>query len=333
VAEPDGSKSPVYGLMPFACSTDGDTGYIVGFTDAYTFWGLEKAVRMFEAVGHARAGEFRDELQQYRRAIDAAIEYMTEPSGFIDRKILLRDPSQGKITRKFDHICCANQFILTGNLDVSSEAFRRFTEYFEQHHMQGPFAGVMDREVCYMGTGEYSWFYAYLRRGEWKKAFLAMRANQLYGKTRDTHQVQERFSRRNPAYTPWQPNGSGNGRMLDMMLDAIWYEFGGTATLLGAVPFAWLIENGLTALRGLHTERGRLDIEIRAAGPSRCEVTICGENERTLPGRVRVPGHFAVRWQTPGVSEADDGLYELPAGTRELTLTLSDNESLSGETP
>ena len=105
--------------------------------------------------------------------------------------------------------------------------------------MDGFFCGRMNEEVVYMGIGEFTWHGTYLRLGEWKKAFAAMRTNLRYGITPDAFQVQERFSRRNPAFTPWQPNASGNGRILEMMLNCLYFEHDGMATLLGGVPFPW----------------------------------------------------------------------------------------------
>ena len=41
--------------MPFGVGTDGDIGYIVAMSDAYTFWGLEKTVKLLEDIKHPEA--------------------------------------------------------------------------------------------------------------------------------------------------------------------------------------------------------------------------------------------------------------------------------------
>lgn len=327
VLNDDGTRPPTYGLMPFGCATDGDTGHIVAFSDAFTFWGLEKCVRMLESIQHDRAKQLRDDLEQYRTDIDAAVEYMTRPDGYIERKMIVRDASEGIITNKFENTCSAMQMAFTGNLDVTSPVFDRFVQYFEEHLMEGPFTGRMDREICYMGTGEYVWFHAYLRRGEWKKAFLALRANMCYGMTQDTFQVQERFSRRSPAYTPWQPNGSGNGRMLDMMIDAIWFTHGDTATLLGAIPFDWLLENGTTSLHNLYSDRGRISIDIEKIDDSSCRVDIRADSSHALPAHIRVPGHLQATWDTTVPAENQPGMYTLPPNTTNIAVTIVHNEN------
>jgi hypothetical protein len=113
--------------------------------------------------------------------------------------------------------------------------------------------GEMVRElaVAYMGIGEWLWQDAYLKAGEWKKAFLANMTNLKYGMTRDTLQVQERMSRFNPGFIPWQPNGSGSGKILEMMVKSVYFEDGDTAVLLGGIPWQWIEAQGLS-LKGLY---------------------------------------------------------------------------------
>jgi hypothetical protein len=314
---PDGTRPPQFGLMPFGCATDGDVGYIVAFTDAYTFWGLNKTVRLLEEIQHERAAEFRKELEAYRDDIAQAIRTMIRADGFIERKI---KDDNNIILKKFDNICCALHLAFTGNMDVNSEEFLRFATYFETHLMDGFFAGRMDREIVYMSVGEYMWNHIYLLRGEWKKAFAAMQVNFQYGMTPDTFQVQERFSRRNCAFTPWQPNGSGNGRMLDMMLNALYFEHDGMVTLLGNIPFSWLIQNGKTALRELHTATGKVTLEVDAVDARQCRLRMTG----SLPGRIRFPDHFVVSSQNEAIVECGSGFFELREKTKEGVFLLTD---------
>lgn len=320
---PDGTRPPYYGLMPFGCATDGDIGYIVAFTDAFTFWGLEKAVRLLEAIQYERAGEFRSELETYRRDIDHALRHMTRKDGYIERKIM---SDEAKICKKFENTCSALQFAYTGNIDVNSEVFSRFVAYFENNLMEGFFTGHMDREIAYMGTGEYIWQHTYLRLGEWKKAFAAMQTNFRYGMTPDTLQVQERFSRRNPAFTPWQPNGSGNGRMLDMMLNSLYFEHDGVATLLGGIPFAWLAANETTAIKNLYTHRGRLNLEAKMSDTQNCRLVLSAADKKALPRLVRIPEHFAVKSCAPATAaDKGHGLYQIQGEPAEISFILSES--------
>ena len=77
--------------MPFGVGTDGDVGYIVAMSDAYTFWGLEKTVKLLEDIKHPEAGEFRKELELYRGDLAITIKGLSHPDGFIERKIVTNE--------------------------------------------------------------------------------------------------------------------------------------------------------------------------------------------------------------------------------------------------
>ncbi len=315
----DGSRPLYYGLMPFGCATDGDIGYIVSITDSFTFFGMEKAVALLERMQHERAEEFRKELESYRADLTRAIEGMTRPDGYIERKILTG--RETKIQPGFERICGAMILAYTGLLDVRSERFCRYEEYVEKNLMDGFFVGKMDREIAYIGTGELPWHHAWLRRGEWKKAFAANRVNLRYGITQDAHQVQERFAKSNPAFVPWQPNGSGNGRILEMMLNSLYFEHDGMVTLLGGVPWLWLVENGTTLLRNLHTPLGSVSLEAQMTDREHCRVTLRASGAGVLPPLVRLPEHFLV---SESNLQKQDHLFQVPDGLKELHFLLSE---------
>ncbi|NOX67145.1 MAG: hypothetical protein GXO85_15445 [Chlorobi bacterium] len=270
---PDGTRPLYYGLMPFGWATDGDIGYVVSMTDGFTFWGLEKTVNLLEQIEHKDAPKFRKELEQYRADIAVAVKGLAQPNGFIEREIMTDDDDM-VITKKFANVGGSAKLGYTGAIKLDSEIFRKFIKYYEENRAVGYFMGNMDREIAYIGTAEYSWQHIYLSLGEWKKAFAATQVNFKYGMTHDTYQVQERFSRRNPAFTPWQPNGSGDGRMLDMMLNSLYFESDKGITLLAAVPFSWLQANKTIELKNLYTKTGRVTLEIKAITPKTCEVIL-----------------------------------------------------------
>lgn len=320
---PDGSRPLYYGLMPFGCATDGDIGRIVAFTDAFTFWGLEKAVALLEQARHERAAEFRRELEMYRADLMRAIEGMTRPDGYIERKILTG--KEKRIEPGFERICSAIILPYTGPLDIRSDRFHRFVAYFEEKLMDGFFTGRMTRDIAYMGIGEFSWHHAWLRLGEWKKAFAANRVNLRYGMTQDTFQVQERFSRTHANFTPWQPNGSGNGRILEMMLNCLYFEHDGMVTLLGGVPWLWLANNGVTALQNLRTPRGKVSLEARMLDRHRCRLTVRASGRGVLPSLVQLPDHFIVSKVAPRAVKKDRGLLQIPDDAQEFRCVLREN--------
>jgi hypothetical protein len=307
---PDGTRPPYYGLMPFGVAGDGEEGYYVSMSDGYTFWGLEKTVHLLERIKHDDAGEFRKELELYRGDLAVTIKELSHPDGFIDRKILL-DDKDTKHESKFDNTDSSAELAYTGVINPESEIFQRFISYYEQNRAVDYFVGNMDRDVAYMGYAEYIWQCIYLSTGQWKKAFAANRVNLQYGLTQDTYQVQERFSRRNPAFTPWQPNGSGNGRIMDMMLNSLYFETEKSVTLLGGIPFAWLKENQITALKNLYTTSGVINLEIKSTGPKECIVSLSSVDHNTLPGTIRFPEYLHATSMSPSILNIGNGIFKV----------------------
>ena len=96
----------------------------------------------------------------------------------------------------------------------------------------------------------------------------------------------------NPAFTPWQPNGSGNGRILEMMLNSFYFETEKGATLLGGIPFAWLQKNKKTSLQKLYTASGRINIEIEAVSAQKCIVSLTSVDKSVIPANIRFPEYL-----------------------------------------
>lgn len=316
--DPDGTRPPTYGLMPFGHATDGDVGFIYAFTDAYSFMGLDRLVTLLEELQHPRAADLAGERRRYRSDIRRTIRAMARPNGWIERRVPVPEE---QITLKFETLIGPTPLAAAGLLDVFSPLFKRFQRYQETTLVRDGFMGNMDREVAYVGIGEWYWQDIYLRRGEWKKAFLALQTYLNYGVTPDTHQVQERFSRLNPAFFPWQPNGSGNGRLLEMMVKAIYFEADGQVTLLGGIPFDWLQQNGKTALRHLRTPTGRVSVIVRMLTPDRCQVTLM-----SAPAagelRLRFPSHLKAQPVSPAVKKVGDNLFAVSASLTKVSFIL-----------
>lgn len=316
---PDGSVPITSGLMPLACATDGDIGYVIAWTDANTFWGLQAFSTLLEETGHAQAAVFRAETARYRADLNRAVTALARQDGFIPRAI---PTDEGALYAKFDTICGAIYLALLGVIDVHTDLFARYRDYMEANAADGYFWGPMDRDTMYMGTAEWAWQEVYLKLGAGKSAFMALQTFLRYGMTPDTFQVQERFAKSNPAFTPWQPNASGNGKILEMMVKSLYYEDDGVATLFGAVPFAWLRWNGSTALTNLHTPHGRVSLEAVMLDDRRCRVTLTAVDAGSLPSSVRVPDYFHVL--TPGVVH---GRIACQPGASRIHLEIADGEA------
>jgi hypothetical protein len=290
----DGSRPTQYGLMPFGCATDGDVGHVIAYTDAYTFWGLEKAAALLKEIGHERAAEMEAEVALYRSDIRQAAAALAREDGFIERKIVTGDHDE-EYYEPFELTCGAYHLVAGNALIADDPLIERYIEYFERMRGADLFAGRMDHDTAYIGLPEWIWQEIYLRRGEWKKAFACLEINWRYGKTRDTHQSQERFRMSDPTFCPWQPNGSGNGRLLDMMIKAMYFEHDGVATLFAGVPFEWLRKNGVTELESLHTRQGVLSLRAAMLNGDECKVEVTFSDSKAIPHTIRFPDHLHIK--------------------------------------
>lgn len=321
---PDGTRPLYYGLMPFGWATDEDVGYVVSMTDGYTYWGLEKTVALLEKINHEDAPKFRKELELYKKDIELAVKGLAQPNGFIERKIVT-DDKDTKLLTKFENVVSSAMLGYTGAVQSDSEIFLKFIKYYEENRALGYFMGNMDREIAYIGTAEYIWQEIYLSLGEWKKAFAATQVNLKYGMTQDTYQVQERYSRQNPAFTPWQPNGSGNGRMLDMMLNSLYFESDEGVTLLGAIPFSWLQANKIIALNNLYTKTGCINLEVQMLDNERCKIILTSMDGKPLPKSIRIPKYFNPIVENNSMLIGNDGEFKTGENLKQITFILSNN--------
>jgi hypothetical protein len=224
-----------------------------------------------------------------------------------------------------ENVCSSAQLAYAGVIDPESEIFQRYISNFEQKRAVGYFTGNMNQDVAYMGAAEYIWQYIYLSTGQWKKAFAANRVNLKYGMTQDAYQVQERFSRSNPAFTPWQPNGSGNGRILEMMLNSFYFETDKGVTLLGGIPFAWLQKNKITSLRKLYTSNGSINIEIAAISPETCTVSLSSDDKNAIPLNIRFPEYFNAITKSNSVVNKGGGMFKVTAPVNNIVFNISND--------
>lgn len=70
----------------------------------------------------------------------------------------------------------------------------------------------------YTTLSDRTWLNAWLASGEFDKAEECFAALTKYAMTKEFY-VNERYADNDPTFTPWQPNGSGSGRMIDVMLN------------------------------------------------------------------------------------------------------------------
>lgn len=314
----DGSRPKTYGLMPWAVGCDADEGFCVSDTDIFTFWGFNKAVSFLEDIKNAEAPKLRKELDLYHQDLMIAINLLKRPDGYINR-IIVEDGVKQNIQPKFEISDAMTPIVLVGIMDPRNEAFINYMHFFENNFSDGEFMGALDREIMYTNQCEHNWQQAYLKLGEWKKAFMLVQTCLQYGMSFDCHQTAERFSKRNPAFAPWQPNGSANGRIIDMMLNSFYFEnCKDMITLLGAMPFDWLLEVGHASIKNLFTLTGKTNLTIDKINDSTIILKLTSNNN--LPTTIRIPDFYHA--SAYGVKKISDDTFKLNGKIKEITFTL-----------
>lgn len=103
----------------------------------------------------------------------------------------------------------------------------------------------------------------WLERGERLKALRYFYATLAYSTSRDVHMVHERYCPQLPWLLPWQPNASGSGRVLEMILNTLLFEKGDKLCLLYGVPDSWFDAGKPIGVSGLSLTSGRFSFSVR----------------------------------------------------------------------
>lgn len=283
-----GRRPPNWGLMPKACATDGDYGYIITFTDNWLCRGLELFLQLPEAKSLPEYDAMFEGYRGYRETLGHTVERLQRPDGFLPRKLT----DEGRIEPKFEVTDGAFYFHDSGLFSPYEPCMRKFTEYAERELFQGFFCTPMDRDMIYIGNPEAAMFRYYLAHGEWKKAWCARQTFLQCGMSDDLFLTQERFSRTDRLFTPWQPNGSNNGRLLEVMMQSLYWAHrdaaGDTEVILlgGMAPWEWQ-EHPHLEIRDLHTPHGTVSLLVNGG-----QLHIQWQNPPAAGTRLRCPAHF-----------------------------------------
>lgn len=312
VYNPDGTKKLGFGVMPSCCATDGDHGYIIVSTDGWSLAGVEAFALFLKAINDPEYEAIAAAAAEYRQNLSDAIDSVRHESGFIDRKL----SSEGRIAQVFE-ISAGAIGLLSSIADARDERFRKLIKYYEDKLFNDRFAGPLFDRINYIGNSEKCMFTAYLKLGEWKKAHLAGATFRYCGMSQDLYLTQERFSEVDDGYTPWQPNSSGNGRYIQMILDSLYLEYNKKEYILcgGVTPLA-LLNKERFALEKLHTPEGSLSLEL-ADG----KLTVSRSTPFAAGTCFRLPDYFVFSSTTPGLKALGDNCFEVETPLAEFSGT------------
>lgn len=248
---------PYPGLMPNCCATDADVGRLVIFTDNWSCRGMELAAEILTKFHHPDAAKYTAEAARYREDLLACVKDLTTPDGYVKRQI----DAGGTYCAGFVNCDPFTYMAYSGIYSLHDPVVRNFIRWCEENSCQDFFFGPMTPHLIYIGNGEEIAALIYLANGETKKAWSAIQAFERYGCTPDGFLTQERFDIDDPEHASWQPNGSNNGRLLDMELARLYLETDRKIVLLGGfAPFELEKPGRQFAIHGLHTRYGRLDL-------------------------------------------------------------------------
>ncbi len=229
-SDPDG-KYP--GLYPAGQASDwGEIGYHWTFTDAYVLRAIKSYVQVCEKYNAEETAHVRAIAEDYSARIDKLVSdlYAGHEN---DEAFILPHIAGVDFEDSWNHCFYTDgaPFLnLVGiAMDPCSRMFEQMEAYYRknglfEHNLAGRITNATDFGVyaygdCYYtGISEICWIYPWMKRGEWDKADAMTDAMLRYNVTTE-YIVSERYCSIDPWYVPWQPNGSGSGRLCMFLLD------------------------------------------------------------------------------------------------------------------
>lgn len=281
----DGKKVLHYGLMPKGIATDWPDYIYSFFTDAYTWQGINQLAAAYETAGLPEGKWLREEADDYHQCILDAVAGATKPHP-VDPSLrwiptnVYEDPVKAFPKATFSGaraLLDAGVYPSDDSIVTDIEASLRkggcLNDFFAFHmkimenenlrvRQEQSAGGKVD--LYYVTVGERLWHRIWLERGERLKALRFFYSTLAYGTSRDVHMVHERYCPQLPWLLPWQPNASGNGRVLEMILNTLLLEKGDTLCLLYGVPDAWFAAGKPLGIRGLSLKSGTFSFSVKA---------------------------------------------------------------------
>jgi hypothetical protein len=278
-----GNKVLHYGLMPPGRATDWpDFGYFI-FTDAFTWQGLDRLARAYEEANLPEADWLRQEANDYHTCILDAIYGSIKPHP-LDPSLqwisdeIYEDPAHVMATTIYTGpMSILNSGVLAADdtlFSVMEQSLRKSgcmddNFAFKMRTMEDKTLKSRQEEsaggpvdLYYVTNCERGWQRNWLLRGERLKALNYFYMTLAYATSRDVHVSHERFCPQLPWMLPWQPNASGNGRILEMILNSLVLEQDDSMCLLYGAPDAWFDAGKELGMTKLHTSWGEFSFQL-----------------------------------------------------------------------
>lgn len=246
-----GEKAGYYGLLPKGRVHDWNEWHHFFFSDTYSWKGMDEMAAAFRSARFPEAERLTNEAGEYRQCILEAIDkaqFVDPETGllFVPNLVSYQEGERGGLWWADGPSCMFS----TGLLDARTDTrFEPMFQYLQQ--TWGTLMGLTNRmdepkelgkknPFWYVNSCERGYFQNFLARGEIEKAILIFYSNLVYGLSNDCYQTVERIHVSDANYAPFQPDASGNGRMLDMFRRMIIDEQEpGVIWLLRGCPRRW----------------------------------------------------------------------------------------------
>ncbi len=273
----DGKKPAHYGLLPKGRVHDWPGyRYHYCFSDGYTYKGMADMAVAFREAGLPEADRLTREADEYRQCILDAMhraEFTDPETGllFVPNTVYYRDGERGGVWVADGPLALFDVGILHPVKDArywSSMLTMIQRKWGTLGGLVEHFAGIEDQSKVdvnspfyYCNQAEMYYFRFFLARGETEKALLVFYTNLVYGMSPDLHQTVERVNVNDSNFAPFQPNASGNGRVLDMMRRMVideQDEAQGIVWLLRGCPRRWFAPDQSLTVENAPTLFGKM---------------------------------------------------------------------------
>ncbi len=289
VTDANGRKHIAYGLLPAGRATDGrEQDYMVGFSDNYTWEGMDAMAEAFRIAKLPEAEQMTLDAEDYRNCILEAVrrsQYEDPDTGLlvIPNSLTRRGAAHGG--KAFD-IRYSLAMWQTGLLDAKDPRFDAAMEW--QQRKGGFLMGLVfpfpiGSPIWYVNSIEKGKYMNHLARGELEKSLLVYYTNLVYCMSQDCFQTVERINLEESNFSPFQQNASGNGRIIEMTRRMIIDEQeSGVLWLLRGCPRRWFAKGETISVENAPTRFGPMVLRTQSSG-------------ETITVEIEAPA-----WESPG---------------------------------
>jgi hypothetical protein len=303
----DGARVKHYGLLPAGRPHDWPIKGYFYMSDAYTWRGLNEFAKILVELRHPDGDEVMREAEDYRACILEAVRHGTylledQEIHWVSNEVYTK-PGERVGVYSIDGLASlvdAGLIAETDPLVYDLEQLLRnegtLSDLFscKMAEMEDRQLGILQQgfahgeiDLYYVNASERIWHKIWMLQGEREKALRYFWSTMAYSTTLDTSHCQERFCPQLPWLSPWQPNGSGNGRLFDIIANSLFLFHNGSLQLLPCIPADWLDAGKEIRVERAQTPFGEVNFSIRSISSS--EIAVQFHNEAFFPVWICIP--------------------------------------------